>query len=266
MAKRKTAMASEPKKPATGGGYTAKPNMPLQRLSPGVYRSASGGLVTQKGRPLPQKQMGQRITDSLSQGASANRGANIQAPMPSPQQRAEIEQTARGGFRGGVNVAEPQNGYQTQSDLMNILQQGSSGKPGYQDPMAAANAGVAQRPPYQPNPGDRVNYGPDATTGMQMPQNKFGMYPQGQSQQDFLNAAYQPQQPFNPDAGFFRNQMMPQQAPNTQMPYDLNIIRQNAVPYNSEIQRGFAPQGYTQEQMQRRYAEMAQQQYPQRRG
>lgn len=248
MAKRKTAMASEPRKPATGGGYKAKPNVPLQRLSPGVYRGAGGGLVTQRGRPLPGQGRG------IAAALQSNKG-----PAPSPDMRATIEAAAGRGFNQGQNTA-------MDPGLAAAQQQWLAQQAGRPMPVAQPSDYQPVTAPPQPAPGDRVNYGPDATTGMQMPQNKFGMYPQGQSQQDFLNAAYQPQQPFNPDAGFFRNQMMPQQAPNTQMPYDLNIIRQNAVPYNSEMQRGFAPQGYTQEQMQRRYAEMAQQQYPQRRG
>lgn len=44
---------------------------PVERLSPGVYRSASGGLVTQSGRPIqrqPQAPMAQQIAGGMLQG------------------------------------------------------------------------------------------------------------------------------------------------------------------------------------------------------
>jgi hypothetical protein len=62
------------------GVIPGKPSAPPKRLSPGVYRSAQGGLVNSKGRALPgQKQ------PSLIEGALAGAGRNANEMMQRPQ-------------------------------------------------------------------------------------------------------------------------------------------------------------------------------------
>lgn len=51
----KTERVANEKNVGRGGMDMAKANKPMERLSPGVYRSAGGGLVTQKGRQIPRQ-------------------------------------------------------------------------------------------------------------------------------------------------------------------------------------------------------------------
>lgn len=51
----KTERVANEKNVGRGGMDMAKANKPMERLSPGVYCSAGGGLVTQKGRQIPRQ-------------------------------------------------------------------------------------------------------------------------------------------------------------------------------------------------------------------
>lgn len=71
------------------GALSREPQPKPQRLSPGVYRGAGGGLVNQKGRPLPsqgmqrpQERIGQ--TQDLQQlvGSVANESVPMSNSMP----------------------------------------------------------------------------------------------------------------------------------------------------------------------------------------
>lgn len=66
------------------GVIPGKPSAPPKRLSPGVYRSAQGGLVNSKGRALPGQKQPSLIEGAL---AGAGRGANEMMQRPqTPQQ------------------------------------------------------------------------------------------------------------------------------------------------------------------------------------
>lgn len=57
---------------------------PVERLSPGVYRSAGGGLVTQQGRPLPrqpQRPMAQQVAGGMQGGMGGQIASETQG-MP----------------------------------------------------------------------------------------------------------------------------------------------------------------------------------------
>lgn len=233
MAKRKTAMASEPKsKPPTGGGYKAKPNVPLQRLSPGVYRGAGGGLVTQRGRPLPGQGRG------IAAALQSNKG-----PAPSPDRRATIEAAAGRGFNQGAGTT-------------------------MQLPTPQPISQPMPQPMPQPTPGDQINYAPDGMTGTQMP-GHFGygnqMYVDNSGRnfqdymgsfQDYMGAAMgQPQlvaeQPnMGQQLSGYQKQVMP---------YNYN---QQPMPVPSDPtmrQAQMMPQrNYTNEQMQQRMQEALQ--------
>ena len=120
MAKRRGATARDPKyttQPVKGGaeqvaGETndikgnmtaarrAASRMPTERLSPGVYRSAGGGLVTQKGRPIqrqPQQGMAQQIAGNpWAQGGQVEQIAGQQTNKPyqmDGQYNPDLQQT-----------------------------------------------------------------------------------------------------------------------------------------------------------------------------
>lgn len=72
---------------------------PVERLSPGVYRSASGGLVTQQGRPIqrqPQQGMAQQIAGGMQQDSMVGQIAGQQANKPyqmGGQYNPDLQQT-----------------------------------------------------------------------------------------------------------------------------------------------------------------------------
>lgn len=219
MAKRKTAMASEPKsKPPTGGGYKANPNMPLQRLSPGVYRGAGGGLVSQRGRPVgPQ---GRGIAEALRQ----NKG-----PAFSPDMRATIEAAAGRGFNQGAGAA-----------------------------MQPPTLQPTPQPMPQPTSYAQVNYAPSEMTGTQLPGNTgYGnqMYvnASGRNFQDYMPAAMgQPQMvPEQPNMGQqlagYQKQVMPYNynQPSMPIPSDPTMMQAQMMPQRN----------YTNDQMQQRLQE-----------
>lgn len=154
MAKRKTAMASEPRKPATGGGYKANLNMPLKRLSPGVYRGAGGGLVSMRGRPL-QSQMGQRMAQSLPSGNETM----VTSQNNEPGNRVNY---LSGGMTGS-QMPNPPEYYQPTS--LDQMQQGSIAdkmfRPAPGTPQENYAQFAAQQPaqmvPEQPNFGPQLS-------------------------------------------------------------------------------------------------------------
>lgn len=206
MAKRKTAMASEPKKPATGGGYKANPNMPLKRLSPGVYRGAGGGLVNMRGRPL-QSQMGQRMAQGL-------RGGN--EPMVTLQNNEPGDGSNWLPKPIGPQMPNPPQYYQPTS--LDQMQQGSIANKMFQPPPGAPQENYAQFAAQQP-------------------------------------AQMVPEQPnFGPQLSGYQPQMPPPMLPAGGAMGDMRYPMMNQ-------QGGFAQRNYSQQDMARRYAELAQQRY-----
>ena len=154
MAKRRGATARDPKyttQPVKGGveqvaretndvkgdmtaARRAASRMPTERLSPGVYRSAGGGLVTQKGRPLQRQpqapmqpvqpqapaqpapsQSSPSIASGLNEGQSQRfrdmmqRGFNPMGGGSEPEQQIAVG----GGMMGNSNYYGEQGQFQT---------------------------------------------------------------------------------------------------------------------------------------------------------
>lgn len=165
---RKSAMATEPKtKPPTGGGLKAKPNLPLQRLSPGVYRSAGGGLVNQSGRPIPRQVPGTQIAQSLP---------NMSNRMGSAGDRMAQGPGGMGGTQMPVGAEQPPQISPEQQRQM--------------EAQIRSNWNQSQLPDLRaPNSVDPSFYNPYINRQESMGDpNKFGVYRPGQTQQDYLNA------------------------------------------------------------------------------
>ena len=182
MAKRKTAMGREPKRrPATGGGLRAKPNMPMQRLSPGVYRSASGGLVTQRGRQL-------------------------RAPTPAPARQAVENMASQAGMTPPPPQAAPPQAQQSLQDMATnsglqptiLIKPGPLTDPGYFNPQTMEKMQSMFDLQAQ-NPQARENMQSMLERQAQN-QNMMGQYLPGQSQESMMQAVYGQQGPYAPAA------------------------------------------------------------------
>jgi hypothetical protein len=240
MAKRKTAMGREPKsRPATGGGLRAKPNMPMQRLSPGVYRSASGGLVTQRGRQL-------------------------RSPTPAPARQAVENMASQAGMTPPPPQAAPPLAQQSLQDIASNsrLHPGPLADPGYFNPRAMEKTilikpGLLTDPGYA-NPQVRENMQSMLERQAQS-QNMMGQYLPGQSQESMMQAVHGQQNPDAPaapqgDMLGFRAEALQQR----QQPYFQQAMM--PPPQQQSFRQGMAMprygQQYSPDQMQARYQAM----------
>lgn len=88
------------------GRYTAPPRG-SERLSPGVYRTPGGELMTGRGRVLPRQGqgIGQRLTESMTQAPPPNYQALIENAANQPARRPP----APGGFSSMMPNYNPAN-------------------------------------------------------------------------------------------------------------------------------------------------------------
>jgi len=108
MPNRKSALTRGPKvttQPVTTGneqtmGKISPDRVAMERLSPGVYRSASGGLVSGQGRPIQRQPQ-----------APMQQPPGMALQVPAEEARQAIELIGRGGQGGFNNVDDMVNRY-----------------------------------------------------------------------------------------------------------------------------------------------------------
>lgn len=161
------AMSRDPKRESDvkggEGGDAAKAaarlarRTPTERLSPGVYRSASGDLVTQSGKPIrrqPQAPMAQQIAGmqqgmagNMPQGMAQQIGAGVQGAGGTPG--AALTAATGGADIGGMSNPKWPNMEGVQTGMLNV--------PGGRPPPAGLTDMMLRRPwQYDPS----LNQGP----------------------------------------------------------------------------------------------------------
>ena len=167
------------------GRYTSPPRG-SERLSPGVYRTPSGGLMSGKGRPLPSTgpQVGQRLASNLP---GAQNPVNLIGSMPP-----------------GTNINEVMNAAVTGANNVGSNVFGPKGPaPVEQNPGMAVAAGqaAANYNPYQ--------YAQPQNLGLSQLSNMSG-----DQIQQYLNQRGQTQQPPQMQPPQMQPQQMPQPSAN----------------------------------------------------
>jgi len=113
---------------------------PVERLSPGVYRSAGGGLVTQQGRSIqrqPQQGMAQQVAGGMQQNPY---GDLMYRSPPGINMQDEMRRIAE----GAGNVAQQPNN-QMQQGIYYAPGFGPNAQPMPQMPQPSANMGGQYR-------------------------------------------------------------------------------------------------------------------------
>ena len=224
---RKTAMKSEPKgggrvsiavpksekerflppmktPPMDNKGNVMQPKP--QRLSPGVYRGAGGGLVNSKGRPLP----GQSAREKALRGAN---NAASDAVRGMPQAPQSVVQGAVQGIAQGIGGAPQQQ--MPQGVMQEVIQGATQGAQGLQNNIQgmADQAGFytmpAMRPQGMPQQGIQngmLQASPEQQQRFQtnMPQNLMYQYPPGQAPNFGALSQYGQQQQPNTVSGLLQ--------------------------------------------------------------
>jgi len=169
---RKTALNKDPRvrtQPVTTGseqsrGKVNPARVAMERLSPGVYRSASGGLVSGQGRPIqrqPQAPMQQPQ-------APMQQPPGMALQVPAEEARQAIELIGRGGQGGFNNVDDMVNRYSpgTMESPMRFAPGFGFGQPNapmdkmYREPPMYQGPGMPQMPQPSANMGGQYRLSP----------------------------------------------------------------------------------------------------------
>jgi hypothetical protein len=171
---------------------------PVERLSPGVYRSAGGGLVTQGGQPIrrqPNQNMAGQVAGDMQQnpwqGAIDNMAGQVsgnymqQNPYGDLMYRSppgiNMQDEMRRIAEGAGNVAQQPN---------NQIQQGIYYAPGF-GPNAQRAPQMPQMPQASANQGGQYRLSPGVYGTREQAMQQYNQQLQQMQQQGFQNAMSQ---------------------------------------------------------------------------